>query len=125
MKVLLIFFLLVSANAFGQDTLCAGSDEQAQFPGGLTALNHWLLENLQYPQDAMELALQGKCYVRFVIGTDGVCRDFKLIRGVTDCRSCDEEALRLCKLMPKWNPAMKCGKPVEVSVSLPITFKLN
>lgn len=101
------------------------AESPAEFPGGTSALNHWLLENMQYPQDAMEYALEGKCYVKFVVGTDGTCRDFRILRGVTDCLSCDLEALRLMRFMPKWNPAKKEGKPFEVSMSVAITFKLN
>jgi protein TonB len=36
---------------------------------------------------------------------------------------CDEEALRVLKAMPKWNPGKQNGKAVNVSVVLPIFFK--
>ena len=38
---------------------------------------------------------------------------------------CDEEALRVMKLAPKWQAGKQRGKPVRVRMILPITFKLN
>ncbi|WP_343635685.1 energy transducer TonB [Fluviicola sp.] len=101
------------------------NETPAEFPGGTPALNRWLGENMHYPQEALDYGLTGKCYVKFVVGADGVCRDFKILRGVRDCLSCDLEALRLFSIMPKWNPATKEDKPLEVSMRVAITFKLN
>ncbi len=104
---------------------CNAPDQPAEFPGGLASMNHWISEFMRYPQDAIEYSLQGKCYVELIVGANGVCRDVKLLRGVRDCPSCDEEALRLVKSMPKWNPATKDCKPIEVSTHVAITFRLN
>ncbi|MBR4828380.1 MAG: energy transducer TonB [Muribaculaceae bacterium] len=37
----------------------------------------------------------------------------------------DAEAVRVCKLLPKFTPGRQGGKAVAVSYALPINFKLN
>ena len=38
---------------------------------------------------------------------------------------CDEEAVRVVKAMPKWNPGKQRGRPVRVLYSIPVIFNLN
>lgn len=38
------------------------------------------------------------------------------------CESCDKEALRLVKQMPKWIPATQEGVPVKMKMIIPIKF---
>ncbi len=99
-------------------------EEPAGFPGGHEAMNKFLRNNLVYPQTAIELNLQGKCYVQFVVDVDGSISNVKIKRGVPDCPECDKEAIRVVKSMPKWNPGKLNSKPVGSSINLPIIFKM-
>ena len=47
-------------------------DEEAQFPEGAIALQRFIQENVQYPIEALELGIQGRVYVSFVV--EGDCR---------------------------------------------------
>jgi protein TonB len=38
---------------------------------------------------------------------------------------CDEEAIRVVKSMPKWNPGVQNGKNVRVYYNMPIVYKLD
>mgnify|MGYP006152915843 CR=1 FL=1 len=49
--------------------------------------------------------------------------DIKVVRGIGG--GCDEEALRVMKLSPKWSPGVQNGKKVRVSHTLPIFFSLK
>ncbi len=40
-------------------------------------------------------------------------------------KALEDEALRLVTSMPKWNPGMQGGKPVNVQLTLPVTFRLQ
>lgn len=91
--------------------------DEASYPGGHQAMNEFLIENIKYPVEAKKAKEEGKVYVSFVVNTDGSLSNFKVQKGV--CESLDQEALRVVKLMPKWNP----GKD-KTSITLPITFKL-
>jgi protein TonB len=98
-------------------------DPQASFPGGNAAMLEYLRKNMQYPQDAIEKEITGKCYVQFVVKSDGSIGNVKLIRSVYP--SIDNEAIRLIKGMPTWIPAQMDGKNVNSYYTLPIKFALD
>ncbi|AEA43251.1 energy transducer TonB [Fluviicola taffensis] len=99
-------------------------DVPAEFPGGLDSLKRFLSANIKYPIDAVKKKLEGKCYIQFGVSESGVIGYVKIKRGVLNCPECDEEAVRVVKLMPLWKPAQLNGKNVNCIFSLPISFKL-
>ena len=100
-------------------------DENAEPPGGMAALKRYLAENIQYPQTAVEMGLEGKCYLQFVVSENGYISNVKVKKGVQDCPECDKEAIRVLKGMPKWTPGKINGKAVNSTFSLPVSFKLS
>jgi protein TonB len=58
-----------------------------------------------------------------VVDKDGSINDAKIIKGVT--AGMNQEALRVVKMMPRWNPGMQGGEPVKVLFNVPITFQLD
>ncbi|MDH4474547.1 MAG: TonB family protein [Fluviicola sp.] len=100
-------------------------EESAEFPGGPAALKKFLSENINYPQSAIELGLEGKCYLQFVVSKQGSISNVEVKRGVTDCPECDKEAERVVRSMPKWKPGKNDGKAVNSTFNLPVSFKLN
>ncbi|NOT75601.1 MAG: TonB family protein [Cyclobacteriaceae bacterium] len=80
-------------------------------------------ENIQYPSQAKRATIEGKVFVQFVIARDGTLSDFKVLKGIGG--GCDEEAVRIIKLSPAWNPGKQRGKPVKQRFTLPITFRLD
>jgi periplasmic protein TonB len=125
MRFLFVFFVLFSTISFSQEGVFVDPEEAPEFPGGEAGFSMWIAENLIYPQDAIEKGLTGRCYVSFIVDSNGVCKDFKIIKGVRDCPSCDEEALRLVKSMPKWKPGLVGEKPTAMPYRFPISFRLN
>ena len=61
-------------------------------------------------------------YVTFVVERSGAVTDVKILRGIGG--GCDEEAVRVVKNMPKWEPGKQRGKPVRVQFNMPIKFTL-
>ncbi|MDH4472066.1 MAG: energy transducer TonB [Fluviicola sp.] len=100
-------------------------DENARFTEGDAALKQFIATNLKYPENAKELGIQGKCYIRFVVSETGQCSDFEVVRGVPDCKECDKEAIRILKLMPDWKPGRLNGKNVRSYYNLPVKFSLD
>ncbi|MFN3341075.1 MAG: energy transducer TonB [Flavobacteriales bacterium] len=98
-------------------------EEQAEFPGGMEKLRDFLSANLKFPPMAKESGVQGKVYVQFVVFKDGSVGDIKVLRGIGS--GCDEEAVRVVKSMPKWNPGKQRGRAVSSRFTLPINFKLQ
>jgi protein TonB len=94
-----------------------------QFPGGDAALLKWLGDNIQYPTIAQEQGIQGRVVLRFVVKPDGSVDDVQVVKNLDP--SCDKEAVRVVKKMPKWIPGKQNGNPVYVYYSLPVVFKLQ
>lgn len=72
------------------------------FPGGDLARMKFLQDNIKYPPMARESGIQGTVYVTFVVERSGAVTDVKILRGIGG--GCDEEAVRVVKNMPKWEP---------------------
>jgi protein TonB len=98
-------------------------EEMPSFPGGESERNKFLADNIVYPQQATENGIQGTVYISFVVDSKGNVTDVKILRGIGG--GCDEEALRVVKLMPKWHPGKQNGKQVRVLFNMPIYFKLQ
>jgi protein TonB len=93
------------------------------FPGGDGARMKFLQDNIKYPVMAKESGIQGTVYVTFVVERSGSVTDVKILRGIGG--GCDEEAVRVVKNMPKWEPGKQRGKPVRVQFNMPIKFTLS
>lgn len=99
------------------------ADVMPEFPGGTNAMFDFIRKNVKYPESAKEKGIEGRVYVNFVIDKDGSISDIKVLRGL--CKEIDEEAVRVVKAMPKWNPGMQDGEPVRVQYTLPFYFKIS
>jgi TonB family protein len=76
----------------------------ASFPGGDAALEAWLLQHKTTPAEVQQRDLQGRVSVRLVLRPDGRVGATEVINSL--CPSCDEEALRLVRSFPRWQPAL-------------------
>ncbi len=98
-------------------------EKQPSYPGGTDGYRDFLLANIKYPEEAVKKGVTGTVYVTFVVQKDGSIANVKVLRGIGT--GCDEEAVRVVRLMPKWNPGEQKGKPVDVQYNLPIKFILD
>lgn len=94
-----------------------------QFPGGNSELMRYLGTNIKYPTIAAENGIQGRVVLKFVVSKDGSISNIQIVRSLDP--SCDKEAIRVIKGMPKWIPGMQNGHPVAVYFTLPVLFKLQ
>lgn len=72
--------------------------EQPAHPGGVDAYRTYLLQNVRYPEAAKVKNVSGDVFVRFVVDEAGRILDAKAAKVIG--AGCDEEALRLVRLMP-------------------------
>ncbi|MDX1627957.1 MAG: energy transducer TonB [Fulvivirga sp.] len=91
--------------------------------GGMQAFMKYVGENIDYPDKAKRMGIQGKVFVEFVVDKDGSLTDFKVIKGIGG--GCDEEAIRVLKNAPKWNPGKQRGIAVKVRMVMPVFFVLK
>ena len=98
-------------------------EQCASFPGGESAMYSWLQKNLRYPERAQQNDIQGRVIVRFVVNKDGSIEQVTIAKGVD--KDLDQEAIRVVKRMPKWQPGKNNGQAVRSYFTLPVTFKLQ
>ena len=106
-----------------EDEIFTAVEQQAEFPGGPRAFGAFLQRNLKYPSAAQRANVGGKVYVQFVVNTDGTIQDVQILKSVGF--GCDEEAMRVIKSVPKWNPGKQSGRAVRSRFTQPITFVLS
>lgn len=93
------------------------------FPGGDAACMRFLTRHVRYPSAAITGKLKGCVRVQFIVGVDGELSDFRVLESVSPML--DREALRVVKLMPRWKPGYRDGKPVRFLYVLPVDFRLR
>ncbi|MCJ7467547.1 MAG: energy transducer TonB [Maribacter sp.] len=81
-----------------------------------------VIKNFKYPQIALELSIQGKVYVQFVIDEKGYITGIRT-RGPD--HKLEEEAGRIIALLPQMKPGMQRGRAVKVPYSIPVSFRLE
>lgn len=106
-----------------QEEIIDFPDISAEFPGGNEAMMQFIMENIVYPTESIELGEQGKVYTSFVVEADGSITNIQIMRGVSP--ELDKEAKRVIALMPKWTPAESGGKKIRAMVRVPINFELS
>lgn len=97
-------------------------DQPARPVGGTEAFFEWIQKNQQYPALARQRKIEGKVMVEFIIQKDGSLTDAKVVKPLGS--GLDQEALRLIKVAPKWNPASYQGQPMKQKMVLPVLFQL-
>ena len=135
------------------DTIYNVVKEVAKFPGGDSECFEFLSENIRYPRLCQYFGVQGRVIVRFVVEKDGSITHIEKLRGQEKTLSEEEvtsykqehpnseeqleagqdlgellyeEAARVLKEMPKWEPAKDDeGNPVRSIMSLPFMFRLR
>jgi TonB family protein len=127
-QVLSIFILLIPCCLFAQqnpsnDSIHLYAEQMPQFPGGETELMKFLSKNIHYPVEAREKGIQGKVLTQFVVDENGAITDVQILKGIGG--GCDEEVIRVLKIMPPWKPGMTKGSPVKVYFNMPVTFGLG
>ncbi|MBO7186418.1 MAG: energy transducer TonB [Alistipes sp.] len=95
--------------------------------GGLPEFRTWVQQNVKYPQIALENGIQGNVVIQFVVGPDGKMTNFKVLQSPDKTLSdATIEVLKKANEMKNgWKPGKQRGKPVKVSFTLPVAFKIQ
>jgi len=94
----------------------------AEPEGGRKAFKKYLVDNMRYPERAIENKIQGKVTVQFTIQPSGVLNDFKVLKSLG--YGCDEEVIRLIRQGPKWTPTRRNAEPLKGKVKVRLRFQL-
>ena len=99
-------------------------DSMPEFPGGMSAMMTYLMDNVKYPADAKKDKKEGRVACSFVITKEGKVTDAHVVKS-SGTESLDNEALRVVNNMPDWKPGKENGEPVNVHYTIPVVFKLK
>ena len=90
---------------------------------GMEEFYRFVMNNMQYPKAAREANMEGRVFIQFVVDETGELTQAEVLKGIG--RGCDEEALRIIKESPAWNPGLVGGQAVKTRMVMPISFKMG
>lgn len=100
-----------------------GQNKIPTFIGGESAMKKFFADNANPRKPAIITAGYGEVIVEFTVTETGEVINPKWKGRVSV--SMDEEALRLVKMMPKWNPGIVDGEPAKTKVQVGLRFFPN
>ena len=99
-------------------------EKMPSFQGGdLNKFRNWVQERVRYPQIAQENGVSGKVVLSFVVEKDGTLTNIEVLQSPD--RSLADEAVRVLKTSPKWEPGQQRNQPVRVKYTLPVDFRIQ
>ena len=130
MLTMILVLMITMTSAQEEKTLKPNADGvyyeaevMPEFPGGLPAMQTFLIKNITYPEQAKKDSITGKVFVQFIISETGKVTGPKVLKSVHPLL--DAEAARVIGTMPDWKPGTVKGKAVKVAFTLPIMFALK
>lgn len=111
-----------------EEEIFVTAEEMPTFQGGdLSKFRNWVQSNVKYPQIALENGIQGNVVIQFVVGPDGKMANFKVLQSPDKTLSdATIDVLKKANEMKNgWKPGKQRGKPVKVSFTLPVAFKIQ
>lgn len=132
---LILFLLVIHVSSFGQsDSLQEVSGKIVNdccfeippvFPGGQSAMEKFLNDNLAYPDSSRENEIEGKVIANFIIDTVGKVTEIGISKGLS--LEINKEVIRVLALMPDWVPGCCSDKKKKIKMQLfiPISFTLH
>lgn len=128
-----LFFLIIFLCCSTPPTLANDStktkeifyiaEQMPEFVGGQIALQRYLADSIIYPVEALEQNIMGTVVIQFIIYKDGSMGNFKIVKDIGG--GCGQEALRVAKNMPMWEPGRIQNQPVNTYEMLPVKFLIN
>ncbi|MFL1013597.1 energy transducer TonB [Flavisericum labens] len=100
---------------------CEGKSKAATKACFEKKIQEHVIKNFNYPQTAIDLSIQGRVSVIFIIDSKGHTTN---VRSRGPDKILETEAERIIGSLPKMKPGMQRGRPVKVSYAVPIYFKL-
>lgn len=106
----------IGTDTKNQEIICKfNPTAHPSFSGGLVGIKKYIKENSNWKD---KRCFEGTVYVQFLVGEDGTIKDPLVLRGVYE--TCDIEAVRLVREMPRWSPGTWNGEPTCVKMIIPI-----
>lgn len=106
------------------DGIYSRVDVMPVYPGGESALQKFVEDNIEYPEKAIEQGTEGEVQVVFTVDEKGKVTNVKATGDNNVEYELKEEAIDVMNKMPAWTPGKVNGKNVKTRMSLPISFRI-
>lgn len=114
-----LLFVIFIYNCSSNKQVYTFVEEMPSFPGGEAAMHQFIHENLRYPAESIDLGIQGRATLRFIITKTGKITGIENIRD-TRGDSLADSLIQVIKKMPNWIPGKHEGRAVDVYYTLPL-----
>jgi periplasmic protein TonB len=94
------------------------------YNGGQGAIESYITNNIEYPEEAVDDGIEGTVNVQFGIDENGNIANVKTL-GPKLGYGLEEEAVKVVSNMGKWIPGTVKGKKVKTLMILPISYRLE
>lgn len=105
-----------------EDPIFKTVEIESSYPGGIEAWRRFLIKTFKYPQEAIDVEVQGTVVVQFIVDKEGIVSHVEAISGPAELRA---EAVRVITKSGKWTAAIQNGVPVKSYKKQPIVFRLE
>lgn len=99
----------------------ASRDRDATFPGGLEAIRKYLDKNFVRPLECSNI--EGNMEVAFIVDEEGKVSIVEVTKSLHP--KLDKALTQVFMNMPKWQPAMRDGKPRQMRYTMPLRYFQN
>ena len=107
-----------------EEEIFVNAEEMPTFQGGdLSKFRNWVQLNVKYPQIALENGIQGNVVIKFVVEKDGKLSNIQVLQSPD--KTLSDAAVAVLQRSPKWKPGKQRNKPVRVTYTLPVSFKIQ
>lgn len=90
---------------------------------GPEEFNRWFASQLNYPEEAIKDSFEGRVIAYFVVDSTGSVTNPFFLDSIP--KYIKNEIERILLNSPMWTPGFEKGKPVDVTLSIPVTFSLD
>lgn len=111
---------MAQAERIAEEQAVKLADQSAKFPGGDIKMYRFIERKKNYTQAMKNQGLSGNVTISFDIEVDGRITNAKVKTGVAGLL--DEDALRIVRSMPKWEPAIRGGSQIRSSRSVVVKY---
>lgn len=102
----------------------ARTDVMPAYPGGNDALQRYIEEHIEYPQEAIDQGAEGDIRIAFTVDEKGKVTNVKAVDDNNTEYTLKQEAIDVISSMPDWTPGTVKGKKVKTRLYLPISFQI-
>ena len=96
----------------------ASRDRDATYPGGLEAIRKYLVKNFVRPLECSDI--EGNMEVAFIVDEEGKVSMVEVTKSLHP--KLDKALTQVFMNMPKWQPAMRDGKPRQMRFTMPLHY---